>query len=227
MGRHAAQVLANEVYLIAHDDASGRQRVSDRVLALGLAAALLAELLIPRAIIVVGQDFIQVNQATADRVRDALGGTLISRMLSQRRAHPVRDWLSVLAHTAITDVRGRLERDGTLHRVKTPILRLTRFVPADMSVAVEPAVRVHTSLAELTKPRGANDPPPSPWLLLTIEDIVLAAIGLAMGLDEPLLWGTGEPARSYLDTQIADLRPDLLVLIGEVTAAITSAVTAG
>jgi len=44
--------VADDLYLIAHDDRSGRCRVSGRVAGLGLAAAILAELVLAELVTV-------------------------------------------------------------------------------------------------------------------------------------------------------------------------------
>lgn len=99
-------LLADEFFLIALDDRTGRLRLSSKVFGLGAAGALLGELLL--------------EEREGDRLRvlsqrppgDALTHGTLDRLLTETVAHPVRTWLVFLARTATEQVADRLWRNG-------------------------------------------------------------------------------------------------------------------
>jgi hypothetical protein len=94
--------LADDLYLIAHHDRTGRLLLSPRAAGLGLAGALLAELMLAGAI-----------QITAGTVTagpcppgDALAAGVLGQVAAEQR-HPAQEWLAFLARTAPAKVAGR------------------------------------------------------------------------------------------------------------------------
>lgn len=164
--------LADELCLVAHDDVTGRLRLHSRAAALGIAAALLAELML-------GGQLTAAPGGTLAAVKGAPapGDMLAARILGQVTAEPgplsMRDWLAFLARTAPADVAGRLEQAGYLQ--PTPARWFwgrDRWVPADQSRAFAAVVRGRTAL--------------DPARPLTVPAAALAALADAAGL-RPLL----------------------------------------
>ena len=95
--------VADDLFLVALDVRTGRHRVAERFLSLGLAGGLLAELLLDKAIMLVGE---------VPRPADAPPGSGLTHMIRDRiAAEPnldLRTWLLYLARTATIDVAERL-----------------------------------------------------------------------------------------------------------------------
>jgi Golgi phosphoprotein 3 (GPP34) len=190
------RLLADEFFLLAHDDVSGKPRLHPRVAGIGLASALLGELVLFGRVGIHGGDLVTldrrpVGDALTDRVFVAVAG---------RRAEPVSAWLAVLAETAPADVAARLAADGIVNRVSSRWPgRADRWVPADMSTAAWPAARLRMLLTR-------DEEPP-------VSDVALAGLALSCGLGSYLLWDTGPRVRGHLDRLLSGLGPvrDLLV----------------
>jgi hypothetical protein len=107
-------LIADDLYLLAHDDASGKAFLQPRALGIGLAAGLLAELAV-RGVISVRADRVVPGALTPPD--NGLAGYVIGVLLGERERHPADDWLRFLAATAVQDVARRLEHSGYLVQV--------------------------------------------------------------------------------------------------------------
>ena len=103
--------LADDLYLMAHHEVTGKPFVQPRALGTGLAGGLLAELMLgasislrPDGAVLPGRTW--SGDELARHVRDLIA--------AEREPHPVGEWLLFLARTAANDVAGRLERSGYL-----------------------------------------------------------------------------------------------------------------
>ena len=137
---------ADDLYLVAHDDVTGRLRLHSRAAALGIAAALLAELMLGGQLTAApGATLAAVKGAPAPG--DALAARILGQVTAEREPLSTRDWLAFLARTAPADVAGRLAQAGYLQPVpaRWPLGR-DRSVPADQSRAFAPVVRARTAL---------------------------------------------------------------------------------
>ncbi len=125
--------LADDVYLLAHHEVSGRPYLQPRAIGLGLAGGLLAELVLAGAIRVASDGL-----AATGRVRpgDGLVRAVQLRMLGERERHSARDWLAYLAQSAADDVALRLAGSGylVLAESRRP-WGAARWVPADPDCA--------------------------------------------------------------------------------------------
>ncbi len=102
--------LADDLYLMAHHEITGKPHLQPRAVGLGLAGALLAELML------VGKICIRPDEVTvADGIppRDGLARSVLALLLSEHERHAARGWLLFLARTAAADVARRLEQSGT------------------------------------------------------------------------------------------------------------------
>ncbi len=202
--------LADDIYLLAHHEVSGKPFLQPRAIGLGLAGGLLAELVLIRAICVAGDGLAVTNRV---RPQDGLMRAVHLRMLGERQRHSARNWLTFLAQTAANDVARRLEHSGYL--VLTQSRRpwcAPRWVPVDADCAFAPLIRV----------RAALDPMRS----MAPESTALAGLAAACGLG-PRLLAYGPPgARRQLDERIRQLSPDLRELISQTQATVDSAVLA-
>ena len=134
--------VADDFFLMANDDASGRPRLSERILALGLSGALLAELLLDGA---AGIEEGNLVLTANGRPQDLLHGVLCSEVEAEGAPRSVRDWLDYLSFQAIDRVGQRLQSAGVVEfrqpRLKMPG-RGGRWSPVDMQTAHWPAIDV-------------------------------------------------------------------------------------
>jgi Golgi phosphoprotein 3 (GPP34) len=208
-GLHGTGRVADDLFMLAHDDRSGRPRLAARPLGLGLAAGLLAELMMG------DQPAIRLGHDNVLRIACEVPRTAISRhpLLKQvdlePALHPVPDWLAFLARSATQDVGARLEQAGYLTRLSRRLPGLpARLVPADATWAFAPVNRVAAAL----DPRRVREP----------YTAVLAGLACACGLGfrvEPYLTG----GRTVQDS-VSCLTPDLQALIRQTQITVSSAV---
>ncbi|HEY5990132.1 MAG TPA: GPP34 family phosphoprotein [Streptosporangiaceae bacterium] len=201
--------LADELYLMAHNDVSGKPYLQSRALGLGLAGCLLGELALsgtirvrPDAVLVTGS-----KPAGEDLARHVLG-----LVLGEREPLAARVWLLFLARTAPRDVARRLVTSGYLARVSARRTRGgQRWVPVDPDCAFAPLVRVRPALI--------------PSRPVTAEAACLAGLADACGLG-PRMFAYAPPnaTRRCLDTAIGRLDPGLRHLIAQTQAAVDSAI---
>jgi len=193
------------MYLLAHDDATGRPFLQSRALGVGLAGALLGELMFAGAIWIRAD---QIDFTARGEPADELGRQVLSMLLAEPVRYPVRDWLTVLAVTSAQDVGRRLGHAGYLTQVRSR-WRGTRWVPADPDAAFAPMIRV----------RAVMDPARP----ATVSDAALAGLAVACGLG-PRVLPYGPPGgRRALDDATRHLHPGLRELIAQTQAAVDSA----
>jgi len=200
--------LADDLWLIAHHEISGKPRLAPRAAGLGLAAALLAELALAGSI---GIWPAGIAAGGRPEPADGLAHAVLGRVL--REQHTVRDWLLYLARTAEDDVAARLAGAGYLDRVpsRRP-WRGPRWVPADPDCAFAP---VNRALAALDPARAAPD-----------TAAALAGLAAACGLGPRVLMYAPPKARRGLEDAAGQLPPGLRYLITQARAEVASAVLA-
>ncbi len=94
--------LADDIWLLAHDDLTGRPFLHPRAVGLGVAAGLLAELVLIRAIRVSGDGVAATRRV---RPQDGLMRAVHLRVLGERERHGTGDWLAFLARGAAQTLR--------------------------------------------------------------------------------------------------------------------------
>lgn len=200
-------LVADDLYLLAHHEVSGRAHLQPRAIGLGLAGALLAELILSggiglRAGRVVVTDGISPQDELASRVLGVVAG--------EREPRPARDWLAFLARTAAGDVARRLAESGYLTWVCSRRLwQDGRWVPVDADCAFAP----------LTRARSALDG----TRLVSVTGVALAGLATACGLG-PRLLPYGPPGgRRCLDGAVRQLAPGLREVIAQTQAAVDTA----
>jgi hypothetical protein len=156
--------IADDLWLIAHHEVSGRAHLQPRALGLGLAGGLLAELLLDDAIT------ITASMITAGPARpgDQLTAQVAARIAAEGQVYPVRDWLAFLGRTAASEVAARLAAGGYLTPVPRRPWRAARWVPADPDCAFAPMARIKAAL--------------DPSRPVAVTGVVLAALAAACGL---------------------------------------------
>ncbi len=207
-GLSGTGLVADDLYLLAHDDRSGRALLPPRPLGTGLAGALLAELMLARLIGLRSDTAVMVAyDAPPAAVR---GHVLLALIASEPGPQPVTAWLGYLGQTAVRDVAARLEQAGYLTRVRSRVPgRSGRMVPVNPDWAFAPMTRVRLAL--------------DPARQVTAYAAVLAGLAVASGLGFRLDQYQSRAGRSTADA-VALLPPDLRQLITQTQITVSSAV---
>lgn len=205
-------LLADEYFFIALDDRTGRPRLSPKVLALGVAGALLGELILEDRITVEGDRLRVRNQRPP---ADALTHTILDHLVAETTEHPVRMWLVFLARRSTEQVADRLWRAGHIRREQSRRLWRSEVIypPTDVNTAYWPTARLANNLGS-----GRQ---------MTWPDAALCGLAVATGLDDHLLYTSDPTARDYLKHIVAHLTPSLHVLVWHLHAAVGDAVLTG
>ena len=202
-------LVADDLYLLAHHDVTGKPLLQPRQLGIGLAGGLLAELMLggsiclrPDGVVLPGRTW--PGDELARHVRDLVA--------AEQEPHPVREWLLFLARSAANDVARRLERSGYLTRAGGRIpWRPRRWVPVNADWAFAPLLRVRAAL--------------DPARPVSAHGAVLAGLAIACGLgfrlDQYQI-----PGGHSLEQAIGQFPPHLRELIAQTQAAIDGAVLA-
>src|ERR687894_37114 len=107
-------VLADQYFLIAHEDRTGRSRLHPRATGLGLAAALLGELILESRIGIADGDLLILDRPPPS---DALAHDILDLLIAQPRHRDVRTWLAFLSQDAAIRVGERMTRLGQVESV--------------------------------------------------------------------------------------------------------------
>ena len=204
--------LADEFFLIAHDDAVGTPRLHASATGLGLAAGLLGELLLARRIAIGAGTVTVVDRRPPD---DALAHTVLDQLVGEPEHRSVRTWLRFLGNSATESVGERLARAGTVRRQETRRMFRSTVVyrPVDMNTAAWPVTRLRASL-------GRVEP-------LPVADVLLLALLAATNLRREVLWGIEPATQRRLNRLIDGLPPPLGELARHTEAAVGAAVLSG
>jgi hypothetical protein len=201
-------LVADDLYLMAHHETSGRPFLQPRPLGIGLAGALLAELILGGCVFTAENGAVTAGRTWAG---DDLARRVRDQVAAESGAYPVTDWLLFLGQSAAASVASRLERAGYLTRAGRVPWRSPRWVPVDPDWAFAPLLRA----------RPATDA----GRTLTSHAAVLAGLaagcGLRFRLDQYLPAG----GRS-IEQSVSALTPDLQQLTAAVQAGVDGAVLA-
>jgi len=199
--------VADDLYLMAHHELTGRPFVQPRALGTGLAGGLLAELMLG-ASIGLGLDGAVLPGRTWPA--DELARQVRDQIAAEHEPRLVRDWLLFLARTASDDVAQRLARSGYVTRVGRRVpWRPGRWIPVDPDWAFSPLLRVRAAL--------------DPARPLPAYGAVLAGLATACGLGFRLDQYQASAGRR-LDEALAQLNPCLRELVAQTQAVVDNAV---
>ncbi|MFI7703042.1 GPP34 family phosphoprotein [Nonomuraea sp. NPDC049480] len=205
-------MLADDFFLVAWDTTgSGKPRMHLQGIALGLAGALIAELVLAQRVAVRG---VRLGVADSRRVQESVADKVLSEICNSPQHTDVRTWLAYLAQRSIADVSGRLTAVGLVQRETPKLLKRKqpRFSSSDFSRAMWPATRLRLALVRCE--------PLSP------QDMALATLVDACDLTDTVLDDPADRrvARQYLTTLLAAMPPPLSDLSRQVSAAVGDAV---
>ena len=198
--------LADELFLIGHDDYNGRPLAAANLLDSALAGAILAELaLAGRITIARGEVIVADNRAWQDPVTDRA----LSEIVRRGDGHYARAWLEHIRPQVREQVGDRLVSAGALRRESSRglSLRMTvRWPGRDPNRVAAPRVRLAAVLERSDQP-------------LDIRNATLAALVRASGMIRVL----GLPDRSAAE-RISAARRLLPPALGDLLAAVDAAV---
>ena len=207
-GLSGTGLVADDLYLLGHDDRSGKPLLQPRALGTGLAGALLAELMLAGCI-GLRQD------STVVITRDTPQGAvqqhpLLKQVADEPGPQPVRSWLRFLARSAARDVALRLEEAGYLQHVRSRVpWSQGQWIPVNPDWAFAPMLRVRSAL--------------NPARPLTAHAAALTGLAVACGLGFRLDQYQTQAGRPVQDA-VAQLGPGLQELIAQTQTAVDSAV---
>ena len=147
-------LVADDIYLLGHDDRSGRPLLQPRALGIGLAGALLADLILAGLIGLRPDNAVVITRETP---RDVVARhRLLRQVAAEPWPQPARSWLRFLAPTAARDVALRLEAAGYLERARGRVRwRQGQWVPVNPDWAFAPMLLVRSAL-DPTRPLTAR-----------------------------------------------------------------------
>lgn len=201
--------LADELWLLAHDDRTGRPFLHPRAAGLGVAGGLLGELLLAR---VIRCEPSVVMSPEARPPGDALAWQVAGVIAREPVVLDAGTWVQYLARTAAGDVARRLANDGCLTAVPGRWRRGKRWQPADPDQAFAPITRAKAAL--------------DPAVPVMAGSGALAGLAIACGLG-PRLLAYAPPGRCRDPDEVIAALPDgLREVITQVRATVDSAVLA-
>lgn len=140
--------VADDLYLIAHHEISGRPCLSHRCAGIGVAGGLLAELMAAeRPVVTLDRGCVVPLYRRYARPDEPLAAQVLALIAAESSPRPAGDWLLFLGKTAAAGVAGRLERCGYLTRPASRIPgRTGRPVPVEPEWATCALLRAHAAL---------------------------------------------------------------------------------
>lgn len=210
-------MLADQFFLIAHEDRTGRSRLHPRATAIGLAAAMLGELVLDGRLRIVGSD---LEITSSQPPVDALAHSNLDLLVTQSQHREVRTWLAYLSQDAAVRVGERLARSGAVDSVtKRRMLSMQTLYMPNNENQRNAAAWAPARLANILV-RG---------LEISVSDRVLAGLVAATGLTRHVLWNfeMHRQAFSVLPRAVASLSDDLRQLIEHTEASVGSVLAVG
>jgi Golgi phosphoprotein 3 (GPP34) len=124
--------LSDEFFLIGHDEFTGKPAINSELIACGLAAALLAELMMAGRL---GMNDGRVTLLDKAPVGEAVSDQVLELVGQQRKEHTVRTWTEHLGEPAYELVARRLVDEGVIRREQGRRMLgrgADRFPPVDL-----------------------------------------------------------------------------------------------
>lgn len=210
-------VLADQYFLIAHQDRTGRSRLHPRATGLGLAAALLGELILEGRIGIADGDLVILDRHPP---ADSLTHDILDLLIAQQRHREVRTWLAFLSQDAEVRVGERLVRLGAVDLITRRRMLSTEVVympnsPEQRNAAAWAPARLANLLV-----RGIE---------LSLTDRVLVGLVAATGLTRHVLYDFEMHRQAFqsLPSAVGALPGDLRDLIEFTEASVGSVLTVG
>jgi len=207
-GLSGTGLVADDLYLLGHDDRSGKPLLQPRALGTGLAGALLTELMLAGCVGLRQDSAVVISRDTPQSAVQQ--HPLLKQVADEPGPQPVRSWLRFLARSAARDVALRLEEAGYLQHARGRVpWSQDQWIPVNPDWAFAPMLRVRTAL--------------DPARPLTAHAAALAGLAVACGLGFRLDLYQAQAGRPVQEA-VAQLGPGLQELIAQTQTAVDSAV---
>jgi hypothetical protein len=190
--------IADELWLLSHHEQSGRPKLEEQRIALGLSGAVVCELLVDGLVTLAGERHVFLRHDPRYG-RDDVAKWALSQMDRADGQIPVAQWIWHLCTEVPPRIADRLARSGAVEYVKAGLLGGRRAVAVSANVAATPRVRLLHQLATgqvdvATLTLGA--------LAVAIDlDTVISRDAVAPGLRNDLVYA----AREYLHQHLRDV----------------------
>jgi hypothetical protein len=199
--------LADDLHFVMHDDVTGRPRLHPRLASLGLAGAVIGELMLAERVTIEptsGQDrlYVTSKEATGDPLTQSVLDTVIAEP-----QHPVATWLLFFSRTIHADITARMIAAKLLSPPARHLLKQPPAVPVDANTAAWPLARLNLAVRQRKPPE--------------IRDCVLYGLFVATGGAQRTLW---EHDPSFVTATIATLPAPLRRLIVQTEVVVGQAV---
>jgi hypothetical protein len=204
--------LADDFFLLAHDDYTGKPLLNRDVMGLGLAGALLAQLLTERRI-VVNDDGVYLHDERT--YRDAPTDFVIAEIYSQTKrglVYPAVEWVKYLRDHTYEVMGDDLVQRRVVREETSGLRRAKRFLANDVLVASAPRVK----LAYLC------EHPDQASTRLDEQTAALAGLALATKLASAVATDAGTDLSRGLRWMVTRLPADTRVVLASVDAAVVS-----
>ena len=160
---------APDFFLVANDEFTGKLLVNKNLLACGLAASQLAELVATEQVTLDNGLVVAID----DGPQSGAGAFVMSTIAEQTTNHGVRAWIQNLGEVLCELVARQLVEDGVLRRELTGVRRSERYPAHDLLRAARPRIWLESAVADPRKMELATA-----WLvtliyILQIEQRVL------------------------------------------------------
>lgn len=200
--------LADEFFFIVHDVGNGKLRLHARAAGLGLAGALLGELILSRNLHVASGT---LSITGAEPPQDDLAYRILRQLDADQHNRSLRTWLAYLAQGAVERVAVRLTRAGEIEPSKSRRLFGTsvRYLPTDPKVAAWPADRLYGRV-------GRGDP-------LDFQDAMLAGLIAVTGFTRQVWWDGDAVTMRHISAAVASLPMSLREVLANTEAAVGDA----
>lgn len=203
--------LADDFYCLTLDEHTGMSRLAPRVTGVGLASAILAELLIAGHVVIEGGEIMALH---VQPPQDELAGNVHTLMLNRPQHRDPGVWIGFLARDAFIEIGNRLVRRGVLTAIRKRRLTGSRIVyePLDRSSLAWPGIRIAQSLVPADQ--------------ITLNDLTCVGLAVATGLINRVLWDPElhAAARASLPAALARLPPPVAELLARTETAVGEAV---
>ncbi|NUR59387.1 MAG: GPP34 family phosphoprotein [Catenulispora sp.] len=204
--------VADDLWLITYDQWAPKHTVSDPVLSYGVAAALVAELVLGRCAVVNHAGHtpgLTVKGAEFEPLDPVLKDLL--HLITNDGWRPVKEWIRYAARNAVHDVAGRLCVRELLLPVEVGTLR-KRI--AWQAASPKASTAIDYRPGRVAAMLGADQH--RAFAVHGIEDVALVALCDALGLRHRLLVDGVRESHTYIDQvqlRLAHERPDVFVVV--------------
>jgi Golgi phosphoprotein 3 (GPP34) len=202
-------LLADELFWLAHQDMTGRPLLHRDAMGLGLAAALIGELVFSNRLALSEG---RVHVLEAPDPADPLARSTMDRIAAEREPLDVRSWLAFLGRDARSAVGRRLVGRGAATCERSAWRRPERYIAYDTLAGARVANPLYLALT-----RGAP---------LDLWQTTLAGLADAVGLSRTVLFDGGAVAVRALRQWVDALPAALHELVVQTDAAVGDAVLA-